>query len=101
MTERLQIDKLGAQGDGVAQTARGPVYVPFALPGETVTVEMKGQRARLIGVDEASTLRVPPKSPHFGTCGGCSLQHLADDAYAEWKREKVVQIGRASCRESV
>lgn len=91
MTERLQIDKLGAQGDGVAQTARGPVYVPFALPGETVTVEMKGQRARLISVEEASSLRVPPKSPHFGTCGGCSIQHLADDAYAAWKREKVVR----------
>ncbi len=91
MTERLQIEKLGAQGDGVAQTARGPVYVPFALPGETVTVEMKGQRARLISVEEASSLRVPPKSPHFGTCGGCSIQHLADDAYAAWKREKVVR----------
>src|SRR5690606_2939461 len=91
MTERLQIEKLGAQGDGVAQTARGPVYVPFALPGETVTVEMKGQRARLISVEEPSALRVPPKSPHFGTCGGCSIQHLADDAYAAWKREKVVR----------
>lgn len=91
MTERLQIEKLGAQGDGVAQTARGPVYVPFALPGETVTVEMKGQRARLISVEEASSLRVPPRSPHFGTCGGCSIQHLADDAYAAWKREKVVR----------
>lgn len=91
MTERLQIEKLGAQGDGVAQTARGPVFVPFALPGETVTVEMKGQRARLISVEEASSLRVPPKSPHFGTCGGCSIQHLADDAYAAWKREKVVR----------
>jgi 23S rRNA (uracil1939-C5)-methyltransferase len=91
MTERLQIDKLGAQGDGVSQTPSGPIFVPFALPGETVTAEVKGQRARLISVEQASSLRVPPKSPHFGTCGGCSIQHLADDAYAEWKRDKVVR----------
>lgn len=91
MTEHLYIEKLGAQGDGVAETARGPVYVPFALPGETVKVETKGQRARLLAVDQPSPLRVEPKSRHFGSCGGCSMQHLAADAYAEWKREKLVR----------
>jgi len=91
MAERLLIEKLGAQGDGLAETARGPVYVPFTLPGETVTVEIKGQRGRLLEVDQPSPLRVEPKSRHFGTCGGCSMQHLAADAYADWKREKVVR----------
>ncbi|GGA72576.1 RNA methyltransferase [Nitratireductor aestuarii] len=91
MSERLQIEKLGAQGDGVATTPKGQVFVPFALPGETVTVEIKGQRASLLEVNEPSPLRVAPKSVHFGRCGGCSIQHLDPESYAEWKREKVVR----------
>jgi len=91
MSERLLIEKLGAQGDGVATTPKGQVFVPFALPGETVTVEIKGQRANLIEVNEPSPLRVAPKSVHFGRCGGCSIQHLEPSAYAGWKRDKVVR----------
>lgn len=91
MNQRLQIEKLGAQGDGIAATERGPLYVPFALPSELVTVEVKGQRAQLLSVDEPSALRVEPKCRHFGVCGGCSIQHLADDAYAAWKRDTVVR----------
>src|SRR5690554_1667017 len=90
-SERLTIETLGAQGDGVARTARGPLFVPFALPGEVVTVEVSGQRGKLLSVDQPSPLRVEPKSPHFGTCGGCSIQHLASEAYAQWKRDKVVR----------
>ena len=39
MTEQLTIARLGHRGDGVADTPAGPVYVPYTLPGETVTVE--------------------------------------------------------------
>lgn len=91
MIERLRIDRLGAQGDGIAETAQGPVYVPFALAGETVSAEIRGQRAQMVQVEEASPLRVQPVCAHFGQCGGCSIQHLAVEAYAAWKREKVVR----------
>lgn len=91
MSQRLHIEKLGAQGDGVATVGGGPVYVPFALPGEMVSVELKGQRAQLLSIDEPSGLRVAPKCRHFGACGGCSIQHLADDAYVAWKRDTVVR----------
>ena len=36
MVERLTIAKLGRRGDGIADTPAGPLYVPYALPGETV-----------------------------------------------------------------
>ncbi|MGA9126424.1 MAG: TRAM domain-containing protein, partial [Pseudolabrys sp.] len=39
VTERLNIVRLGHRGDGIADTSEGPVYVPYTLPGETVTVE--------------------------------------------------------------
>src|SRR5256885_15483581 len=39
MTERLRISRLAHRGDGLAETAAGPLYVPYALPGETVEVD--------------------------------------------------------------
>ncbi|MGY6708657.1 MAG: class I SAM-dependent RNA methyltransferase [Rhizobiaceae bacterium] len=87
---RLTISRLGAQGDGIADTPRGPVFVPFALPGETVTAAVNKDRADLIALIEASPERVEPACLHFGTCGGCSLQHLEEGAYRAFKRETVV-----------
>jgi 23S rRNA (uracil1939-C5)-methyltransferase len=91
MTERFEIARLGAQGDGVAETAGGPLFVPFALPGETVTATRVKDRAALVSVVEASPLRVAPPCRHFTECGGCALQHLEPAAYLEFKREKVAQ----------
>ena len=87
---RLTIQRLGAQGDGIADTPRGPVFVPFALPGETVTAAINKDRADLIAVIEASSQRVEPACRHFGTCGGCSLQHLEASAYQAFKRGTLV-----------
>jgi 23S rRNA (uracil1939-C5)-methyltransferase len=89
MAERLTIARLGQRGDGIADTPDGPVYVPFALPGETVDVDpWPGQpdRRRLLRVTAAAAGRSGPICPHFGSCGGCALQHLTIDRYREWKR---------------
>ncbi|HEY0051993.1 MAG TPA: class I SAM-dependent RNA methyltransferase [Caulobacteraceae bacterium] len=88
-TQELVIDRVGAQGDGVGVTPRGPVFVPLTLPGERVRVRVDGGRAELVEVLEPSAERVPPVSPHYGACGGCSLQHWAQAPYLEWKREQV------------
>src|SRR4029078_13295865 len=93
VTEQLTITRLGHRGDGVADTADGPVYVPYALPGETVTVEpvpgTHPDRRPLRHVDTPSPARVLPVCRHFGTCGGCALQHWALPAYRDWKRSLV------------
>ena len=80
------IASLGAQGDGV--TADG-VFVPFALPGERVRLTPSGHRARLEAVLAPAPERVEPPCPHFGTCGGCALQHASDRLLADWKRDLV------------
>lgn len=84
--EQVGILRLGAAGDGVAETAAGPLFVPYGLPGETVTVEREGGRARLLSVDAPSPDRIAPFCPYFARCGGCSAQHMAPDLYAGWKR---------------
>lgn len=78
---------LGHDGRGVARREGGvrdngkTVFIAGALPGEQVLAK---QTARSRSFDEAVTLevlepspdRVAPRCPHFGTCGGCALQHL-------------------------
>lgn len=89
----MTIVRLGAGGDGVARLADGrPCYVPGALPGETVEVRLGARRGEGVVAHPVSLLtrsadRVEPPCPHAAACGGCSVQHLADDAYARWKRE--------------
>ena len=90
MSTRFTIDHLGAQGVGVAKTENGPVFIPFALPGEVVTAARQKNRAELIAVIEPSHARAGPACRHFGTCGGCALQHMEAEAYNNWKCELVV-----------
>jgi len=93
MALEVEIERLGAQGDGVAQGPDGPVFVPFALPGERVRIALgaEGKHADLLDVLAPSPGRVEPICPHFGVCGGCALQHLEEGAYLRWKRDQVAQ----------
>ncbi|CAN7355062.1 class I SAM-dependent RNA methyltransferase [Mesorhizobium caraganae] len=90
MSTRFTIKRLGSQGDGVAETETGELFIPFTLPGETVTAAREKDRATLMAVLEASPLRIDPACRHFTECGGCAVQHLQADAYHQWKRDKVV-----------
>lgn len=85
----VRIHSIGHKGDGVAATSDGPVFVSGSLPGENVRIAREGDRGRIVEILEPSPDRVAPPCPHFGTCGGCSLQHMATSAYLEFKRRSV------------
>jgi hypothetical protein len=61
--------------------------VPYTLAGETVTAIADGKRAALLSVKTPSPDRIEPVCAHYETCGGCSLQHMAEDAYRTWKAD--------------
>lgn len=88
MTDEVEIESLGAKGDGVAEG--GLLYVPYTLPGERVRVLRRGDRGQLVEVLHPAPERVEPVCPHFGSCGGCALQHASDRFTALWKRELIV-----------
>lgn len=90
MSAVLTIDHLGAQGDGVAMTPTGQVFVPFTLPCERVTAAVVKGRADVLAILDPSPERIDPACRHFGACGGCALQHMDMPAYLAWKRDKVV-----------
>ena len=94
----LTIERLGGRGDGIAAPGPGlperPVFVPYTLPGDRVRARLTGEhagglRAELLELLEPGPGRIEPPCPHYGPCGGCSLQHLEDGRYADWKESLV------------
>ena len=81
---------MGSDGDGVAILPTGDLaYLPLTLPGERVFASDLVKRgdgwtgdARVL---DASPDRQDAPCPHFGPCGGCTLQHWQDAPYASWK----------------
>lgn len=84
------ISRLGRQGDGIAVVDGRDTFVPFTLPGETVTLNGKGNRRQVAELLAPSAERVAAVCPHYGICGGCQLQHMEHSAYLEWKKAILV-----------
>ncbi len=79
------------------------IFVPYAIPGETVRVRpTRGKErythAELMEVLEPSPHRRQPRCPHYGRCGGCHFQHIAYSAQLEFKtdvvRDQLSRVGR-------
>lgn len=87
MTE-YTILRLGHHGDGIA---KGPVFVPLALPGETVSGVLDGDTLDQMRVITPSDQRVKAPCRHYKSCGGCGLQHASDAFVADWKVDVVRQ----------
>ncbi|MGA8033508.1 MAG: 23S rRNA (uracil(1939)-C(5))-methyltransferase RlmD [Casimicrobiaceae bacterium] len=76
----LTIESLDQEGRGIAHAEGKVVFVEGALPGEEVGVEIVRRKpsfdlARVVTVRTENPGRVAPRCPHFGVCGGCTLQH--------------------------
>lgn len=78
------VERIGARGDGIARHAGKTLFLPFTAPGDVVRILSSKGGADIVERVADGARREPP-CPHFGTCGGCSLQHLPDDVYAEAK----------------
>jgi SAM-dependent methyltransferases related to tRNA (uracil-5-)-methyltransferase len=89
MTITATIEALGHKGEGIATVDGRRVFVPFALPGEVVEIELEGDRGALKALRQPAPNRAQPFCPHFGTCGGCQLQHLDAASYAAFKTSLV------------
>ncbi len=81
-TITLTVTGMSHEGDALGRLPDGrAVFVPFALPGETVLVRLVSQapryaRAALVEVLAPDPARIAPRCPYFTHCGGCHLQHM-------------------------
>ncbi|OHC70110.1 MAG: 23S rRNA (uracil(1939)-C(5))-methyltransferase [Rhodocyclales bacterium GWA2_65_20] len=75
------IESLDNEGRGVAHVDGKAIFIEGALPGESVEYSSyrkkpSFEKALAVGILNASSQRVVPRCPHFGVCGGCSMQHM-------------------------
>ncbi len=100
--QEVLVRRLGAAGDGIAETPSGPVYVARTLPGERVAVRMAGRdRAEPEAVLDPSPDRIAPACLHFEQgCGGCATQHWATAPTIAWKEARLTDaLARAGFAE--
>lgn len=96
----VRIDRMGAEGDGLAKLPDGTaLFVREGLPGEVISAQPIASRgggwhARIDQLEDISPDRVTPPCRHFHACGGCSLQHWAEPAYRAWKAGLLAQALR-------
>ncbi|MDR1867244.1 MAG: methyltransferase [Treponema sp.] len=102
----ILIERLSAAGEGIAHSEGKRLVVPFTAPGDRVIAEIDpvhhGRAAfieiiKIIEIVEQSPVRVAAQCPYFGTCGGCSLQHISYEAQCAEKirivQENLSRIG--------
>ena len=92
----LDLTGIAHGGEAIGRHAGKTIFVPYAIPGERVTVEIVQEkahwaRARLLTVHTPSPDRVTPPCPYFGpeACGGCQWQHITYERQLALKRDIV------------
>ena len=88
----LDISKIVFGGAGFGHVDGKACFVPFTMPGDRVRVRVVKEKgsyieAELIELLNASSQRIKPFCPAYGTCGGCALQHLSYDHQLAVKEE--------------
>ena len=92
-TYELSIARLGTSGEGIGRYEGFTVFVPLAIPGETVRarvtlVKKTYATAVLEEILTPSPDREKPPCPVYERCGGCQLQHLSYDGELKEKRSR-------------
>ena len=94
--QRLTIERLSSDGRGIAFLEGRTWFVSGALAGEQVEARVLNAHGKIVEarcerVLAASPLRRPAPCPHFGTCGGCSVQHLPYDQQLALKQRLLTE----------
>lgn len=92
----LIVQELGQNGDGVIIADNQRLYIPYATPGDEVSVELtltKKNRFQVLShqITKQGKNYATPPCPHYGTCGSCQIQHLNDETYLQFKRDKILR----------
>lgn len=95
--DTVTVERLAHDGRGVASAPSGKrVFIEQALPGEQVSLRVHRQRGRydeahIDTLHVAAPTRVTPECQHFGTCGGCALQHMQANVQLAHKRQVLIE----------
>ena len=92
--EDVEIIELAAEGNAIARIDGKVLFVPKAIPGDIVDIQLTRKRTSfmegyVVNYKKHSEHRIEPFCSHFGTCGGCKWQHLPYPEQLRWKQKQV------------
>jgi len=92
----ITIKRIGINGEGIGYYKRKAVFVDGVLPPEEVVVKItevqeKYAKGDVVRIKVKAAKRVKPFCPHYGTCGGCQLQHIDYNEQLAFKEEMLIQ----------
>ena len=92
--ENIEITGIAAEGKALARVNDLVVFVPYAVPGDVVDLQVRRKKhsyaeAEIIRFHRRSPERVQPFCPHFGVCGGCKWQCLPYEKQLHYKQQQV------------
>ena len=90
----VRAEKLVFGGDCIAHVNGKAVFIPYAVPGETLDIEIISSKrdydeAEIVCVRAPSPHRRTPSCAYYGACGGCNMMHI-DDEYQRELRKSVL-----------
>lgn len=103
--ENVTISDVAAEGKSMLRINDMVVFVPFAVPGDVVDLQIKKKKhhyceAEVIRFIKYSDVRTAPLCEHFGVCGGCKWQILPYEEQLKAKQKQVTdqltRIGKVS-----
>lgn len=106
--ENITITDYAAEGKALAKVNELVVFVPFAVPGDVVDLQVRRKKhsyceAEIIRFIKYSERRVKPFCQHFGICGGCKWQNIPYDEQLRMKQKQVydqlTRIGKVNLPE--
>lgn len=106
--ENITITDYAAEGKALARVNELVVFVPFAVPGDVVDLQVRRKKhsyceAEIIRFIKYSERRVKPFCQHFGICGGCKWQNIPYDEQLRMKQKQVcdqlIRIGKVNLPE--
>lgn len=92
----ITIESLSNSGDGVGRIDNKVIFVPLSCPQDVLDIEItQDKKSFFLGkiktILTPSPLRALPSCEFFGSCGGCSLQHISYEAQVELKRKSLIE----------
>jgi 23S rRNA (uracil1939-C5)-methyltransferase len=93
--ENIVVETMAAEGKCIAHYNGQVVFVQGCAPGDTVDIELTKIKSsflegRTVRIQQRSPSRTTPFCAHFGTCGGCSWQHINYETQLQYKRQQVI-----------
>lgn len=90
----VTIEGLGPKGDGYSTDQLGRIYIDRSVPGDQLEIKFEGRadgtrQGEILRIISPSADRIKPACEYYDVCGGCTLQHVSEEFYQNWKQTLV------------